>query len=182
MSDDAKYIPVGNGTEVGLLRFLQESNYEIQDLLTVRQRQGILETNIPFSSIRKRQLVAIRPHANAEYVRVVIKGAPEVVLPMCKSQLNQRGEEVNLSNDERDHLLNQEIINGFCRKGYRSIVYGYSDIKVFDWEILEKQHNNFQSENDRQVLEKDFTFVVAFALNDDLRQGVRESILKLKDG
>jgi hypothetical protein len=34
MSEDAKYVPVGNGTEVGMLKFLQESNYEIQDLLT----------------------------------------------------------------------------------------------------------------------------------------------------
>jgi hypothetical protein len=29
MSEDAKYIPVGNGTEVGMLKFLQDSNYEI---------------------------------------------------------------------------------------------------------------------------------------------------------
>lgn len=29
MSDEAKYIPVGNGTEVGLLRFLQNNKFEV---------------------------------------------------------------------------------------------------------------------------------------------------------
>jgi len=42
-----------------------------------------METNIPFDSIRKRQVVAIRPTKDADFVRVIVKGAPEYVLPMC---------------------------------------------------------------------------------------------------
>lgn len=33
MSDDAKYTPEGNGTEVGMLRFLQDNDIEVQELL-----------------------------------------------------------------------------------------------------------------------------------------------------
>lgn len=85
MSDDGRYIPVGNGIEVGMLKFLQNSNVEVQDLLVKRQRESILETHLPFSPERKRQLVAIRPHADAENIRIVIKGAPEYIIHMCLS-------------------------------------------------------------------------------------------------
>jgi len=42
-------------------------------------------TNIPFGPIRKRQVVAIRPTRDSDLVRVIVKGAPEFVLPMCTS-------------------------------------------------------------------------------------------------
>ena len=54
MSDDGRYVPVGNGIEVGMLKFLQQSNVEVQDLLITKSREGILETHIPFSPERKR--------------------------------------------------------------------------------------------------------------------------------
>ena len=33
MNDQAYYVPVGNGTEVGFLRFLQEAEIPIHDLI-----------------------------------------------------------------------------------------------------------------------------------------------------
>jgi magnesium-transporting ATPase (P-type) len=96
MSDDGKYVPAGNGTEVALLKFLQENNMPIQDLLSKRERAGILETHIPFGPIRKRQLVVIRPSPKDQYVRVVVKGAPEYVMPMCNSILNASGQRAQL--------------------------------------------------------------------------------------
>lgn len=85
MSENAKYIPVGNGMEVAMLRFLQHNKIEVQDLLSRRQRKSELQTKIPFGPERKRQLVAYKPTEKSEYVRVVIKGAPEYVVPMCTS-------------------------------------------------------------------------------------------------
>lgn len=61
MSLDALYEPAGNGTEVGMLKFLSHNEYEIHHLLSQREREGIIVTNIPFGPIRKRQVVAIRP-------------------------------------------------------------------------------------------------------------------------
>jgi magnesium-transporting ATPase (P-type) len=83
MNEDAKYIAVGNGTEVALLNFLQKNKFEIQDLLSKRHRQGELQTNIPFSPTTKRSLVALKPNAKSDNIRIVIKGAPEYVIPMC---------------------------------------------------------------------------------------------------
>ena len=83
MSDDAFYVPAGNGTEVAFLRFLQDNQIQIEDLLTQRQRLGEHECCIPFNPVRKRQTTVIRPHKGCDYVRVVCKGAPEYVTKLC---------------------------------------------------------------------------------------------------
>jgi magnesium-transporting ATPase (P-type) len=100
MSDDGRYVPVGNSIEVGMLKFLQQSNIEVQDLLVQKSRNSILETHLPFSPERKRQLVAYRPDASADYIRIIIKGAPEYILPMCLSQLSETGSESSMSMEE----------------------------------------------------------------------------------
>ena len=46
-------------------------------LFKQRERFGIVETHIPFGPINKRELIAIRPTSSSDFVRVVIKGAPE---------------------------------------------------------------------------------------------------------
>jgi Ca2+ transporting ATPase len=88
MSDDAMYIPTGNGIEVGMLNFLADNEISIYDLYIHKQKVNIMETNIPFGPIRKRQTIAIRPSLSHDFVRVVVKGAPEYIMPMCTSQIN----------------------------------------------------------------------------------------------
>ena len=141
-----------------------------------------METSIPFGPVNKRQVVAIKPSHTAEYVRIVIKGAPEYVMPFCRTQFNERGEEVELSLEERDRILESEIIGKCARKGLRTIVYGYKDVQAFDWDFMKKHNNHFLTERDREIIEKDFCFVAGFGLNDDLREGVVEAIKKLNDG
>jgi hypothetical protein len=51
-------------------------------------------------------------------------------------------------------------------------VYAYKDVDIFDWEFMKKNNNNFEKNKDREILERDFCFVGAFGLNDDLREGV----------
>jgi P-type Ca2+ transporter type 2B len=48
------------------------------------------------------------------------------------------------------------------------------------WEQLQAENNNFANESDRYIIERDLTFVAAFGLNDDLRDGVKDSIEKLR--
>ena len=103
--DDARYAPEGNGTEVGMLRFLQQNNYEVQELLAKRHREGEQECTIPFGPIRKRQVEVIRPYAGCDYVRVVVKGAPEYVLKHCTRILNSDGEPEHLDEDEKRRIL-----------------------------------------------------------------------------
>ena len=127
-------------------------------------------------------MVAIRPHKDSENIRIVVKGAPEYVLPMCLAQLNETGSESSMSMEEQVRVLEMEIIGKCCKKGLKSIAYAYKDISYYDWDFIKKNHNNFTTEKDRLLLEKDFTLVAAFGLNDDLRDGVAEAIAKLNEG
>lgn len=84
--------------------------------------------------------------------------------------------------EERERVLESEIIGKCCKKGLKTIAYAYKDISYYDWDFIKKNHNNFLTEKDRLLLEKDFTLVAAFGLIDELREGVCEAINKLNDG
>jgi len=127
-------------------------------------------------------LVAIRPHKDAENIRIVIKGAPEYILPMCLAQLSETGYESSMSLEEQVRVLEMEIIGKCAKKGLKTIAYAYKDISYYEWDLLKKNQNMFSTEKDRLYLEKDFTFVAAFGLNDDLREGVHEAIMRLNEG
>ena len=83
MNEEGFYVPTGNGTEVAMLRFLQQNEIPAHELLIKRFREGEHECSIPFNSMRKRATTVIRPHKKCGYVRVIVKGAPEYVLPLC---------------------------------------------------------------------------------------------------
>ena len=102
MSEEAMYEPSGNGTEVGMLKFLQSNDYEIHNLLLKREKDCIIETNIPFGPIRKRQVVALRPSLHHGFVRIVVKGAPEYVMPMCSRYMDIYGKSPELDSSSRD--------------------------------------------------------------------------------
>lgn len=67
-----------------------------------------------------------------------MKGAPEVVLPLCTRMLDSTGSVVELSDDLRDVILQKRIIEEFASSyGYRTFVYAYKDINSDDWEKLQ---------------------------------------------
>ena len=178
--EEAKYEPQGNGIEAGMLRFLQDNDIPIHELMVRRQRECTLETIIPFNPIRKRQMVVIRPNPNSKYVRAVIKGAPELVMPLCTKIIsNVSGEEEILRISDQPALF-ERILDTFCKtKGLKSIVYAYKDIDADDWDFQKDQNNNFSNDQDRLLMERDFTFLASFGLNDDLRDGIKDTIQKL---
>lgn len=180
MSDDALYTPEGNGTEVAMLRFLQKNEVPIQDLFIKKMREGEHECALPFGPVRKRQTTVIRPYPGCDYVRIVCKGAPEYVMQFCKSMLKMNGEVEQLTPLENSRILNDDIIGQYAKAGLRTLVYAYKDINSDEWEQLQAEHNNFEKESDRDIVEQDLVFVAGFGLNDDLRDGVPEAIKSLK--
>ena len=151
MSEDAKYVPEGNGTEVAMLRFLQENELPIQDLMAEMTRKAEFECKIPFNSNRKRQTTVIRPHAGCNYVRIVVKGAPEYVMKFCNNALTSDGEQIPIDENERERILNEEIIGQFAKQGLRTFAYAYKDIDSEHWEDLQANNNNFEREQDREI-------------------------------
>ncbi len=181
MSEDGYFEPVGNGTEVALLRFLQENELPVHTLLTQRQRTAEHECSIPFSPIRKCMTTVYRPYHGCDYVLVVMKGAPEVILPKCNQYFDSQGQSQYLGPEMRDVILNKEIIEEYASGfGYRTFAYSYKKINSDYWEKLQHEYNNFVDENDRFIVEEEMIFVAGFGIQDDLRPGVKDSVAKLK--
>lgn len=57
MDDKAYYVPVGNGTDVALLRFMQEAEVPVHDI--VKRRFQRVMAHFPFSTNRKRSVLAM---------------------------------------------------------------------------------------------------------------------------
>jgi len=55
--DMTSFIPVGNGTEVSLLSFLQDADIPVHIL--IQKKIGKIKASSPFSPERKRSVVAI---------------------------------------------------------------------------------------------------------------------------
>lgn len=96
--------------------------------------------------------------------------------------MNEEGEEQYFSSDQKDYILKNKIIDDFAKKeGLRTFVYGYKDYTEDEWNQLSNENGGFKSEDQRLHVEKDLTFVIAFGIEDELREGVQGSIKNLKD-
>ena len=87
INEQAFYAPVGNGTDCSLIRWLQKAEINCQAVMA--QRSSLEAARVPFTSVRKTSLVAIR--SGDDTVRVYMKGAPEHVLAGCNSHYNSAG-------------------------------------------------------------------------------------------
>lgn len=126
MNDKAFYEPVGNGTEVGLIKFLQDAEIPVHDL--IKRKLGRIETVIPFSTIRKRMLTAVRHPDHDDFVRVYIKGAPEVIVAKCSRTFHVDGKVIPMEDSQTNYILNDILIEKFTTAGYRTIAFAYKDI------------------------------------------------------
>jgi magnesium-transporting ATPase (P-type) len=55
-------------------------------------------------------------------------------------------------------------------------MYAYKDIDIDEWDYLKETSNNFESDSDREILERNLVFLAFYALNDELRDGVDEIV------
>lgn len=76
--DSTNYIPVGDGTEVALLKFLQDAEIPIHIL--IQRKFGKIKAIFPFSSAKKYSAVALENPENPDMISIYIKGAPEYIL------------------------------------------------------------------------------------------------------
>lgn len=114
-------------------------------------------------------------------MRVVVKGAPEKILPMCTQMLDSHATPQYLGEDMRKIILDKYIIDDFAgASGFRTFAYAYKDINSDYWEGLQRDYNNFTVEADREIVETDLIFVAGFGIEDSLREKVGVSVLSLK--
>ena len=192
---NAVYTPTGNKTEVAMLNLLYAAGQEPHTLISDRQKHSEIECVIPFNPYSKSQMTVTRVNKGDNKVRVVLKGAPEVVIDHCSHTLtNDMEDPIKFSDELRKQF--KERIYGLDLKQkkieeeeeeddsfypYRCIAYAYKDIDSDKWEEMQQQHNNFENHGDRQLINQDLTLVVVFALEDQVRKDVKKSIEKLHE-
>ena len=151
MDDKAFYVPVGNGTDVGMIKFLQDAEVAVHDI--IKKKFGRIESIIPMSPDRKRQLIAVRHPDMDDIIRIYVKGAPEKIIDKCTKTYAVDGTRAHLDNDQLNYIKNDIISQHFTSKGYRAIMFAYKDLNIDEFEKLKRQCNNFQTEQDREALE-----------------------------
>lgn len=162
MSENAMYIPNGNGTECGMLKFIQNNGHAVQDL--IKNKVGRVKTFIPWTPKRKMESTAILQPGDDNTVRVYSKGAPEVLLQKC-----------NMDESQRAQLLADVVDNEMGANGVRPFAYAYREMALGDYEDLALQNGEFKEIESRDALESDLELVGIFGLRDELRNSFEDS-------
>ena len=81
---DTKYVPVGDGTEVGLLKFLQNADIPIHTEINRRFDVNRVIANVPLrTSSAGLFYTACAVDEGDGFINIHIKGAPQAVLPLA---------------------------------------------------------------------------------------------------
>ncbi len=103
INDESCYEPIGNNTDVALLKFLQDAGIPLHTEINKRKVEFPSVYTIPFSTKDKFSAVAVEYPMESK-TRVFIKGAHEKLLPACKSIINEQGQTTYFSDEDRQDL------------------------------------------------------------------------------
>lgn len=138
---------IGNPTEGALLLWLQKNG---SDYLEVRDRVQMID-RLPFTTENK-YMATIANSAVLGKKVVYVKGAPEILLNICE-----------ISADNKSSL-EKELLS-YQNRAMRTLGLAYAELSDND--------NIFM---DGKLIAKNLKFVGIFAIQDDIREGVKESI------
>ncbi|GIQ86005.1 P-type ATPase, subfamily IIB, partial [Kipferlia bialata] len=180
---------VGSKTEGALLILAHRLGYGIQavkDTLKVGDvENGAVSADYDFSSDRKRMSRCVNlAKANFEGVirtevtagetgeRLYCKGASEIVLGRCSSQLESDGSVAELNEESR--TLITDTIDSFARQSLRTIVLAYRDIPSSIVDGTSADNTPLMADAD--VVESDLVFVCLVGIKDPVRAAVPDAI------
>lgn len=197
MNDETQtYEPQGSSVEAGMLKFLIHQEVPVVEMMRQRDKNAIRHTFIPFSPSRKIMTVAYQTNGPHSPVEVIVKGAPEVVIPLCTAQMDANNNPQRFNGDGID---GEDFLAGtitqFAQGGVhydehapettltsvKPFVYAYKMMDISQFEAL-KEANNFEDEQSRMSLESNLTFVAAFGLEDPIREESVPTIEELQRG
>jgi len=159
-----------------MLNFLFNNHCDVPQKLQAKELKSKQLTFIPFSSTRKRSLVANT--LDEETVRIIVKGAPEFILNCCTAVMDGNCESGDFGEENATAQYEKitEVISSAADDMYlKPITYAYKDMAVSDFEALKSENNDFEKEEHRQCLESELTYVATFYLQDGLRDSVHDA-------
>ena len=130
------YDAIGNSTEVALLNFLQDSEIPIH--LHIKQKNDKIRAYSPFSSPKQRSVAVLdHPHDKTR-ITIYIKGAPELLLPMCKTYQGNAGPQA-MAPDSPEII--EEKFTEMAKKPQKVIGMAYSEMEKVEWEHIFDEKN-----------------------------------------
>lgn len=169
----------GNPTECALINYLVKSGVDALPLLQQKAaNKDMFVFNTPFDSVRKEATLAYKKKDGG--VRLLVKGAPDVVLPKCKYFSKAGGQVAEISPAKMDAIKGDEVIRRYAKQAYRTLALCYKDFPQSEWDALHRRYNAFKDVKDRDGLETDLTVAGIVGISDPLRPGIKDAVIKLR--
>jgi len=175
------YEPKGQPIEIGLISFLMENKEDIPTRFVNRNKFEMKVVQLPFDEDYKRKIVVRHLPNDNETVRVYVKGAPEYLIQLCENTMTEAGEIEEFTEDTKSLITNQIVSNQMAKKGLRVISLAYKDMSYEELAELMQGHDN-ESDEFRKELETGLNYLGTFAMQDEVRDEVDESIILIKYG
>ena len=124
-------------------------------MLIQRERQYKLKTLIPFSSERKIMTCAYQLPGDDGIIRVVIKGAPENIIPLCTKELDSSNDPNEFAGDGADgsNHLESIVSEAIAKKGQKPLTIAYRDFNQDEFNDLRASSDQFETAEGRARLE-----------------------------
>lgn len=132
----------------------------------------------PFDSVRKEATLAYKKKDGG--VRLLVKGAPDVVLPKCKYFSKAGGQVGEITAAKMAGIKGDEVIRRYAKQAYRTLALCYKDFTQADWDTLHRRYNGFKDVADRDGLETELTVAGIVGISDPLRPGIKDAVVKLR--
>lgn len=110
-----------------------------------------------------------------EMVRIVVKGAPEYVIPCCVETIDIHFQKVSLSEEDQDALLMQTVTD-MAKNQLKVISYAYREMTLSTYNNLLHVHESDESDAFRDMIESELIYLGTFGLEDPLREEIQDCV------
>ncbi|KAG5539135.1 hypothetical protein RHGRI_019629 [Rhododendron griersonianum] len=152
---DGKTNVMGSPTEAALLEF----GMIFRDDFKASWKDSKILKIEPFNSVKKKMSVLVSLPSGG--IRVFSKGASEIVLKMCEKVVNEEGDSIPMSIEQRKSIAN--VINSFACEALRTLCLAYKDIEG-------------ASDKDSVIPDDGYTLIAVVGIKDPVRPGVKEAV------
>ena len=129
---ETKFVPVGDGTEVGLLKFLQNADVPIHTEINRRYDINRVIAHVPMRSSQPGYFyTACAVDEGDGFINIHIKGAPEAVLPLAQFICGPGNDLLNL--DATNKGLFIEEVEKMASSPLRVIAFAHAEIEAAKW-------------------------------------------------
>ena len=190
MSENSFYVPVGQGTEVSLIKWLQGAEIPVHEMMQHKFADGVVLATVPFNSQLKRSIIAIKHPNREDTVRIYVKGAPEVVLANCRNyyvgeqDYDQEGRAVRraqkdpMNADYSKRVLTE--MEKMTKLSLRAIAFSYADVSLAEFQkVQQSMRGDINDDDEIARLEGEGqTFLAMVGLKDPVRQSIKGVVEK----